>query len=211
MSSKIIRIVKNNYKSGCKVYFENGEIIDLNTDLIVKYQFKTDLSISENQLQSILDEQSYIDAAAYSHRLLNIRLRTERELFQKLYQKEYSKEISLKVINKLKEDNFINDKIFAEQYSENLRTIKKYGESRIRLELMKKGVSDDIISEILSNNTGNDDDEYSNAFGLAEKKLKLISKKSKDKKINSLLLFLKNKGFSSEISYKVIKNLLISE
>ena len=51
------------------------------------------------------------------------------------------------VINKLKEQKFLDDTAFAQFWKENRETFRPRSQRLTRLELRKKGVADEIIKE----------------------------------------------------------------
>ena len=84
-------------------------------------------------------------------RYLEFRSHSEKELTDKLKRSGANYEDILSVIAFLKEYNFLNDRSFAEKYTHDLVTLKKFGKKRVKLELSKKGISQEIISEVLEN------------------------------------------------------------
>ncbi len=112
--------------------------------------------------------------------LLAMRMHSESELRNKLKVRGAGVEDTDKVIDFLKECGFIDDRNFAQLYAEELRANKKYGTARIKSELYKKGITPDIISEILEDMEFDRDELYS----LIENKLNGdFSKKSADRAI----------------------------
>lgn len=110
------------------------------------------------------------------YRLLSIRLRSEKEIRDYLRVKGVrdkgvlGQEVIEQIIDKLKQLNLINDLEFAKKWYES-RSRKK-GMRVIRLELIQKGISKDIIEQI----TGDGllvHEEGQSARQLLEKKMKI--------------------------------------
>ena len=76
----------------------------------------------------------------------------------------------------LKEYNLINDLEFAESFAKDKINLNGFGPKRIKYDLYKKGISNDIIQKVLEEDK---DDEYSRALELGKKKL--TSYKNDDK------------------------------
>ncbi|MFH1247680.1 MAG: regulatory protein RecX [Candidatus Omnitrophota bacterium] len=80
--------------------------------------------------------------------LLKFRLRSEQELLRRLLAKKYPESEVKKVILFLKEKGFVDDTIFARNWS-NSRLRKPFGLRRIRQELQFKGIDKKLIDEEL--------------------------------------------------------------
>lgn len=74
--------------------------------------------------------------------------KTEKELRIKMYQQGYDSQIVMKTLEKLKTENFLNDKMFAESYlnSEVMRKGKPL--LLIQQKLTMKGIDPKIIAEL---------------------------------------------------------------
>ena len=75
--------------------------------------------------------------------------KTEKELRIKMYQQWYDSEIVTKTLEKLKQDNFVNDELFAESYinSEVIRKGRPLLVITQKLEM--RGVDKSIISKVV--------------------------------------------------------------
>lgn len=119
--------------------------------LTVDENFFCGLFIRQNQEMSeeefSLLEQKINTRRAYNHcvSLLSRRDHTAKELKTKLWQKGYNEE-SFEAIDKLIEQGYVSDERFASYYAAELKNLKGYGKRRIEQELMRKGVSREIIS-----------------------------------------------------------------
>ena len=83
-------------------------------------------------------------------RLLEYRSHSEREMRDKLKRVGFGHEEIERVLEFLREYNFINDREFAEKYARNLKNIKRMGKHRIKAELMKKGIASELIDDAIS-------------------------------------------------------------
>jgi regulatory protein len=95
-------------------------------------------------------QQKKPDKTAYSVavKLLAMREHSEQQLRQKLSQRGYDIDDISDAIQTLYEHNFLSDWRFAESYL-GQRKRKGYGPVRIQMELRDKGVSENIIHEVL--------------------------------------------------------------
>ena len=139
-------------------------------------------------------------------RLLDYSNQTEKTLFNKLIKKGYNKDIIRKVIERLKENQILNQDQYAEIYSENLAKIKLYGPSRIYIKLKEKGISDEKSRLIIDNLFKDGYEEYlAKKFLIKnEKAIKRLMDSGQKEKIKIKLY---NNGFSREIINKMILDL----
>ncbi|MBQ1344130.1 RecX family transcriptional regulator [Candidatus Saccharibacteria bacterium] len=91
------------------------------------------------------------------------------------------------IIQRLIKKGYLDDMRFAQVYIENRNSTKGSSLKKLSLELTKKGVSTDIIKEVLSNTERNDEEEIR----------KIIAKKgNRYKDVNKLKTYLLRQGFS---------------
>jgi len=123
-------------------------------------------------------------------RLLSKKSYSEKEIKEKLSQ--YDKNIIEGIIERLKEDGFVDDKNLADKIVEKFLERKK-GLYYIIRELKRRKIPEEIINQIKEN--FDFEREYKIAKELAERR--------KDKGRSGLFLFLKGKGFSSDTLNKI--------
>lgn len=75
------------------------------------------------------------------------------ELRQKLQQKGHSPEAIVQTLDKLLQDNYLNEERFTESYIRS-RSNKGYGSLRISAELKEKGISKELIAQFIKNQNG---------------------------------------------------------
>jgi regulatory protein len=128
--------------------------------------------------QQTLDTYEAVKEKAF--RLLEFRSHSEKELTDKLRFKGASDENIERTLQLCRRYGFVNDASYAERKANDLLHLKKYGIRRIRSELKMKGISDDIIEDVILNLDKEQENE--NLTNLVRKKLKGdFSDKNKDK------------------------------
>lgn len=80
-------------------------------------------------------------------KFLEYRMHSERELYDKLKRAGAEPVDIEKVIDFLREYKLLDDWEFAKRYTDELKNSKKFGEKRVKAELMKKGISSGIIED----------------------------------------------------------------
>lgn len=110
------------------------------------------------------------------------------------------------IIHKLKQQKFLNDYDFARMWVRSRTQFKPKGERVVRLELFQKGVSKEIIDEVLSSshsegeaNSGMVRDELSLAVELLEKKKKKYVGMDKQERFNKAGSMLARRGFDLDV------------
>lgn len=96
-------------------------------------------------------------------------------------------EFSDEIISRLLTKGYLNDKTFAEWYVENRFVKKGISKKRLRMELMKKGVSKEIVDEVLD--VRSDEEEID----------KMIAKKRAKYDDEKLIQYLCRQGFSYDL------------
>ena len=102
---------------------------------------------------------------------------------------DFSDEIVSRLISK----GFLDDQKFAEYYCENRFVKKGISRKRLRMELIKKGIANDIIEQVLSRRS--DDEEI----------LKIIAKKRKKYDDDKLIQYLVRQGFDYQLAQSLVR------
>ena len=100
-----------------------------------------------------------INARDYCLKLITIKDRTEKELRDKLKEKNFDENTIEEEIEFLSNYGYINDKRYAEHFTSDAINLKKWGKSRIRTELLRKGVDRDVTDEAIEEAFGDVDDD----------------------------------------------------
>ena len=87
---------------------------------------------------------SAFDYGAY---ILGLHDRSEKELYEKLLKKGYSPEESASAMAKLANYGYIDDTRYARHYAE--QKLHSYGKRKVEYDLIHKGVSAEVVSEVL--------------------------------------------------------------
>ena len=127
------------------------------------------------------------------------------ELSIKLREWNIKDGVAEKIINKLVDDDYINEERFARNYAGSKFRIKKWGKNRIIYEMKRKGIPDLIIQIGLEEI---EDEEYINAIKeLLSKKSFTISEKDPLKRKQKLARFAIAKGYRSGLVWDVLNQI----
>lgn len=90
-----------------------------------------------------------INPRDYALKLITIKDRTEKELRDKLKEKNYDEYTIDDEVEFLSYYGYINDKRYAEHFTHDGINIKKWGKSRIRAELLRRGVDRELVDNVI--------------------------------------------------------------
>lgn len=204
----IERIVKKDDNTVI-VYLNNGEKLFLSYEVVIKNGLRKGLQLSEDRFEFLVIQNRMYHVKNKALSYLSKRTHSKRELENKLRQKNYDNNLISEVLDELLEKGIINDKLFAEQYTDEKINKKNWGILKVKSELYKKGISPDIINEILSS-FSDSEFQLSNAINIAKKKIVLISRREPDtlKVKKKTISFLISRGFSYDIALESVNTLL---
>lgn len=182
---------KNRYS----VYIEGEFAFGLDEVDMLYYKLFNASEISEEKYNHIKENVIFNKARDAAVRFLGFKARTKKEVENKLKEKDFPEDIIFKVIELMQKYGYIDDYSYAGSFLRDKFNLKGFGTNRIKYELKMKGVSDDIIQQVIEEN---DIDEAGRAACLVRKKyMKLDNLDFKEKrKIHS---FLTRKGFSFSV------------
>ncbi|MCM8792556.1 MAG: recombination regulator RecX [Candidatus Omnitrophica bacterium] len=148
---------------------------------------------------------SFNEARDYVYRLLKFRMRSENEIIQRLKRKKFSDDIIKQTLEYFKRLGLLDDWKFSQIWIEE-RLKKPFGLYRIKKELKQKGVSTEIIEQVLAEKRGNYQEEAIIAKVLEDKVKKIktpLSLKDKRRLYNWFI----QRGFDAEKVSEVITSL----
>lgn len=139
----------------------------------------------------------------YAYKLVSARAYSESSLKEKLQKKypEKDKEIA-EIIDRLKELDYINDKVFCKNFIEYRLREKPCGVFKLAQDLKKKGISEETSEDFLQ-----EIDEYTYAADALKRKLPQVHEKDPRKKKIKLMRFLQSRGFGYDAIRESIENL----
>ena len=178
-------------------------------ELIYKQGIQKDSVIDVEAIKEIVKEDEFIKCKNSALRTVEKTYKTEKELRDKLTEKGFEEDTIKRAIEFLKEYNLLNDEKYAEMYIKD--RLRSQGRNKIKYALIRKGVSEDILLDKLSNI--DTEDENDTAFKLAEKKYNILKKKESDKyKLSQKLFrFLLSKGYDYDCCNSIVRRLTNNE
>ena len=195
----ITKIETQKNKSRVNIFVDDSFFCGLNKETALIFGLKENKEIDEERLKVAIFESEVKSAFEKSLDYLGRRLYTKKELLERLTGKGYTKEVVEKAIEKLEEYRYVDDKLFAKQFFQSNQHLSK---RILQGKLALKGVSPDIIPEIISERS--DETEFDLCLAQARKYLK--SKQINDAKdLQKMQSSLARKGFDFDTIKKVCK------
>lgn len=190
--------------------FINGEFsFACSTDLVYYYKLEKGKQVDLSLLKDIIHEDSYIKGKSDALRSLEKSYKSEKEIVQKLLEKGYDEKVIDRIIEFLKQYNFINDKKYTQMFVRDKSL--SIGRNKIRYMLQKKGIENSIIEQEI----GNLDESFENqtALKLAKKKFHIVKKSEPNirkiyKKVGDYLV---SKGYDFNIITSILNQVIDCE
>ena len=139
-----------------------------------------------------MTENSDKKAFELAIRYLGNREHSRKEIITKLERRQFSPEAIAKTLERLDELGLLDDRSFALNYIGSKSRKKPSGRYKLRHELLRKGVSEEVIEEVLSAY-----DSSSHCLDAALKKLPFLKGDDRYRR-RRLHAFLMNRGFDSQ-------------
>ena len=191
-------------KSKYKIFIDDEFAFVLYKGELRQYGIKKDEEIKKENYDEIITKVIPKRAKLRAMHLLEKRPYTEREMRNKLREGMYDQDAIDEAIDYLKSFGYIDDKAYAIQYIDTYTQNRSV--RRLEQDLMKKGISKDVIGEVLAikRDEGELGDEESMIRNLLEKR-GFDPESADSKMIAKTVRFLYQKGFSAETIARVMR------
>lgn len=147
-------------------------------------------------------DQEFSKGKQYCFKLLKIRARSTKEIHERLKTRQYTSKTIKEILAYLLEARFLDDMKFTDEWIR-WRLNNGYGRHRISFELKQKGIDEKMIKEGLSK-AFCDYDEEKAALALMQKRAKRYHQLEPAVIQRRLYGYLLRKGFSQNISLKIV-------
>jgi len=137
-------------KDRYSVYVDDKYSFSLSESALIESGITSGVEVSSQQLEDYKrmshDDKLWGKVLRYAAR----RLRSEWEIHDYMRRNEASEELSVRFIDRLRAIGMLNDQYFAQVWVDNRTLLKPSSKRKLRLELMQKRISEDIIREVLA-------------------------------------------------------------
>lgn len=209
--SKITTQQKN--KNRYNLFLDRGHgdefWLSVDEDVLVMFHLRKGLEVNEEDLESIIYEETVRKAYNKAIHYLSFRIRSEKEVKEYLAKKEIDQGIVSVVIERLLNEKYINDKEFADAFVRTRMNLTLKGPEFIKKELMDKGINESIIIDSLKLFTI--DKQIEKVTQLIEKKKKKKSNTSSRENLRKLMATMVQQGFVYDVVKSAFDQLLEKE
>ena len=207
MGSIITKIeMQKRNKRRVNIYMDNEFAFACDAELIYIHNITKGRFMDKEDLEGIVSEDNYIKGKNAALHFLEKSFKSEKQVSDKLTIKEFDIKTIDRVLEFLKQYDFVNDKRFIELFiKEKIRSI---GKNRIKFTLIKKSLPKELINEAISKITSEQQLEV--ALKLGEKRLVTLSKSEKDtrKLYKKTADYLARNGYDYEIIKEVLAKII---
>ena len=158
-------------------------------EILAKHKLHTGQMLENDEFEKIKVENGDLASFDRALSLIEHGMKTEKMIRDYLSKKGYPEECIDRAIAKLCDYGYIDDKAFAHNFLNTYSSSK--GRKKLRYDLLSKGVSQEIIDEVLESLS--DEEEIENGERIAKKYIKNKQKDQKNKQ--KLFAYLAGKGF----------------
>ncbi len=200
---KIINIIPLKRKKQLLLEMEGESSYKIQQETLVEYNLYPGYIISKEKLDEIIKFDQHKGVKNQALRYLAGRSHSSKELENKLLNKGFEKSVILKVLDELKERNYLNDNDFLKMFIKDRLNFSKKGRNVIIRELLIKGFKMDEIEPVLSELT-DVEQELEKAIQIAQKKWVFLKNKPKSERIIKVKQHLLQKGYPIKVTEKAI-------
>lgn len=186
------------YKDRVNVHLDGEFAFGLSAELAVG--LRVGQVLDEQAIAAIQDEEAYARAKKSAFRYLSYRPRSVTEVRQNLLGKEYDSVLVDRVIDYLRENDYLDDEAFAQYWVEQREAFKPRSRFALRQELYQKGVARAIIDEAVE-----DVNEAAAAERAANKRARRWAHLPYDEFRQKVASYLQRRGFRYGIVKPVVK------
>jgi len=152
---------------------------------------------------------NYSEALAFTAAYCSAAEHCKSEVLEKASRFELTAEEQLTLIQKLKQEGFLNEQRFVKAFVNDRFRFNKWGRIKIRYMLRQKGISTELIEEGVG--LINDEDYHEMLLTILKHKKPSIKSKSNYELRGKMLRYAAGKGFEPSIASKCLREMDIDE
>ena len=195
---KIIKTIKV-YKDHVTLSFNKGQALKISKEAYLSSYLYEGKSISNKEITKLEEITALSTLLNYALSLISKRHYSEKKMYEKLKAKEDNKAAIISVINKLKENDLLDDKAYMEDLIawDNERL---FGKNKIIKHLKEQGIPDNLIAKASFSHSN----ELKKAKGLIPKLDKKYSRYAFESKKQHVYQALLGQGYDYEVAKEAI-------
>lgn len=179
------------------VFLDGSFAFSLEAEVAMKKNLKLEQELSEDEIEALTGADLFQRCLNAAFRYLGYRPRSEAELRERLKRRGFEAGNVEAVLTRLREQGLVDDLAFAQFWKDNRETFRPRSQWLTRLELRRKGVTDNIIDQVVA-----DVDDEDSAYRAAQSRAHRLPDSDYEGFRHRLGGYLKRRGFG----YSVINN-----
>jgi len=197
-----ITLIEKNKKNKDRfsVYIDDKFSFSISEDDYLSLNLYDKSELSQDEMDYIKNNINFRAAKNCALKYLSYKLRTEKEVRIKLQEDGFDADSIEMAIDELNALGYINNKIYVQKYIFDRSKLKPKSKKLIKLELLSKGIQEEIIDEVLNDWNV---DETSVAESLIKRKFGKYDFND-DAIKRKAYMFLKHRGYSHDVIESVI-------
>lgn len=203
---KIMKIQKKNNKY--KIILEDNNIIETYDEVIIKENILYKKEMTDELKSKIEKENKYYEIYNNILKYIKTKLRSEYEIREYIKKNEIDKITEENLINKLKDSKIIDDKTYTYAYIHDRMKFSNDGPYKIKKELLKNKIEENIIEEEL--NKIDKEEIYEKLKKQILKKLSANTKYSNNMIKQKLINYFITQGYEKQMIIEILENNLES-
>ncbi|MCX7018975.1 MAG: RecX family transcriptional regulator [bacterium] len=189
-----------------EVVFNDGQVLDLDPELAVKFQLAAGEDISQQAMDELRNAQESLTARRRLVRYMSLRRKSGREASDYLLRAGFSPDAVESAMAGARELGLIDDARFAAAYTRTQQRATHKGPRAIRHELMMRGVNPGIAAQTVAP-SATPETQKEHARAAAVKKAASLQKEPPNKARAKLYAHLLRKGYDPDVASQVTHEL----
>lgn len=187
-----------------EIIFEDDSVLEMEEADYLSMCLYDREELSKDEISEIIYKHQIKRAKLDAVKFISYKIKSTYEVIRRLKELGYNDEVIDTVVDALTRDNYLNDRDYAERYARTKIKLKKLSKKQLEIELLQKGISDEIIGNLRELHEIN---EYGDVERLLLKKYR--AENLKDGKLRlKAMKFLYSKGYEVELIQSVIDNVI---
>jgi regulatory protein len=184
------------------LFVDEEYAFSVHEDTMIKHRLFKGERIDPQRMQHIMHDEEKQKSISKALQMIGRRPHSTLEIKRKLKQHGFEPETIDWTLEKLKQQNYINDEDFAKALTENRVYTQRKGRNYVRQELQQRGVAKELIQGAMDHI--NPEEEYLGALTLGKKKWELTPGTNQDRR-RKTHSFLMRRGFTGAVVSKVLQ------
>jgi len=192
--SRITALRAGRREKRINVFLDGRFAFSLGAEVVVKENLQVGQELSGERIESLTGSDQLQRCLEIAYRYLSYRPRSESEIRERMQRRGFAAETVDAAINRLREQNLLNDGDFAQFWKENRESFSPRSQWLTSLELKRKGVANDVIEQVVASV-----DDGENAYRAALKKVRSGAPADYQSFRRRMGNYLRRRGFNYEV------------